>query len=349
MLTILLVQALAGAWTLNDVSMLLPLPKAEEVATLLDPRTDGGRGELLPRDVYADLPTLVVGGDPDEIYDELLRVVAVRFDPCFREDDGPCRRQIRLVWQPVMARGARTITADAAVHTFYDLDEAAWADLLRALIPLTAPDGDDALDVHPRIRREGLRGPHWTKLRALIARFAGARNLTRATAMTVNLMGSVWAFTGLEMRDGGRKRLPVPRTKKVAQAVQVDLSDLSELRVNLAPTPEASPSWLSALFDSRGVDAPTARAAWEEARRLEDPRRAHTGNVDCASCHLAQIVRLWAERRLPGLPGSPPNNSVNPGQTNRLRAFGYMLDEPVLAQRVIFESAEVLARFRASY
>lgn len=344
----LALHALAAAWTLNDVSVLLPLPRSYEAHLLLAP-TDG---DLLPHAVYDDLPRLVVAADPAEIYDKHLRVVAVRFDPCFREGTTTCRRQIRLVWQPVLTIG----TADAAAHTFYDLDENAWARLKRELTVIAAPDGDDPLDVHPRIKSEGLGGPHWKALRELITRYAGARNLTRATAMTVNPFGNVWAFVAVEYLEGRRKHALIPRTDKPAQAVMVDLAHLTELNVRLAPAPAAPPAFLATLANSAAVDYPTARAAWRETLRLENPRLTHTGNVDCASCHLAQVTRLQTERRWPDLnargepdayPGTWTNESVNPAFTNRLRAFGYMRDEPVISQRVIHESAEVLAQMRA--
>lgn len=367
LLALLSSAVLAQAWTLNDVSILLPLPKAGQQDLLLGPNSSGRYGPLLPEEVYRNLPRLIVGSDRREVLG-ILRVVALRIDPCFRERNGPtaCRPQIRMVWQPVMATGSKTLTADAAVHTFYDLDGADWSALIKDLTPLAGTQNTESLNVHPRILAEGLSGAHWSRLKVILLRYAGAETLSRATAMSVDTMSSVWAFTGINIENGVMSRIPIPRAHHFVQAVFADISDLSELSLDIRPIPDAPSSWINLARNSRGLEGRMSEAPVREglleSLRLENPALEDTGSVDCVSCHIAQTVRFWGERQLPNWNWSLEaeayrqtgledlrNNSVQPGLVNRLRAFGYFNDDPAISQRLIHESAEVLNYVRTNF
>lgn len=358
--------SIAQAWTLNDVSVLLPLPAREDIPLLLSTQSRGVRGELLPFEVYQNLPRIVVGADPQMVYQQDLKVIGIRFDPCFTERGAPggCRHQIRLVWQPVLASGKKSITVDAAMHSFYDLSESEWRNLLNQLRPLAGDIPDEGLDVHPRIRQQGLAGQHWTELKKIILEFAGAQNLTRVTAMSVDPFGTIWTFSGVNIKNSLMTRIRIPRVNHVVQAFSIDVSNLSEFRTSLRPYPENAIPWLNLVSHSQRAlrESPEAeiREALRQSLRIENPLLEDTASVDCVSCHIAQNVRLWGERHgfstdwkkdfATDVFVKPEMNLQNPsrppGFINRLRAFGYFIDEVSVSQRLIHESAEVLSAIR---
>ena len=85
------------------------------------------------------------------------------------------------------------------------------------------------------------------------------------------------------------------------------------------------------------------------------PKLHNPGTVDCVSCHVAQPAKIWAMRQYPWLQldnvsrdiiyNSKLNiRNMSPMQmhTNIVRAFGYFMNQPFVAQRTINESAEVV-------
>lgn len=355
----------AHAWTLNEVSVLIPLPTRAEFTKTLAPADLGLGGPLLPRAVYGELPRLILGGNPELIYNEQLRVVAMRIDPCFHEGPAPlaCRRQLRLVWQPLEfpTRGKSASALDAAVHSFHDFDENDWPDFLKEWRELVRTPAAP-LGIHPRLQAEGLNGETWTKLRALVLRYVGEKNLSRATGMNVDPIGSLWVFAGVDVADGVYRRIRVPRVNRGAQGFFIDPTKLQEFRASLNPYPEDQIAWLNLLNNSEQFDPDRDRDALLEAltqaARIENPRLENTGGIDCVSCHVAQTVRMWGERR--GLakilraelseftyPDSAKSADAGTGFVNRLRAFGYFLDETNISRRTLNESLEVVRHLKA--
>ncbi len=350
--------------TTSDVSTLLPLPNRAEWPQLLAPTDRGLGGELLPRQAFGQLPNLVIGGNPHLIYQDQLRVVALRIDPCFQEGAAPlkCRRQIRLVWQPLEfpKDRARASAIDAAAHSFYDLSEQHWDTFLTELRELSATRSEASdvhLDLHPQIVKEGLGGVYWSQLRALILKYAGLQNLSRVTGMNVDPIGSLWIFSGIEVDQENYQRIRIPRVDRGAQGFFIDPKELSEFRAKINPYPENQLAFLNLVADSKSRDPVMDRAelieALNQANRLENPELENTGSVDCVSCHIAQSVRLWGERK--GLQKLfevelRPTRFDNPNVTkisasgfiNRLRAFGYFLDEANVSRRTDNETQMVL-------
>lgn len=362
-------SARAG-WEANDVSILLPLPPAKEISKLLGPEAKGSRGPLLPRETFDLFPDLVRFVDREQIFTQDLRVVSIRLDPCFFEGTGPlkCRRQVRLVWQPVVMAGKASSTLDAAVHTFYDFeDDAEWNALLQDWKSLPRISSkNEALDLHPLISLEGYSGPYWTELEKLLLHHCGEKNLTRASAMILNgpLM---WIFLGFDLRyrpDGAiSSRVPIARIGSgAAQSFVMDmegLRKLDEFQARIAPKPQGETSWIEFIQDSLGFKLAKSdddlKRVVDRAFQFENPEILNTGTLDCVSCHAAQTTRLWGEKNKTqwNWPGdfqlskfqssrNLENRSVNPLQTNRLRGFGYFEDEPQISQRVINETAKVL-------
>lgn len=361
--------AAARSLGMNDLSVLVPLPDQSRFGFMIDPEFTGERGVLLPWDVFRLLPVLAVEADAETLYRNHLRVVAIRFDPCFQEGRSPvCRPQIRLVWQPVIFVGDSPSTLDASVHTFHELAPGEWEIVAWELRGIS--DGEERLplQIHPRILREGHSGPAWSRLRAILGRFAGASNLIRATAMTVR-QSRIWAFMGLDrMPGGGWRPIRIPSLGgdlPVRQSFLLfpeGMMNLSEFRGSVSPVAPGFEDWQELVTDSIGFKAraglPRLRSLMGRALEIENPRRHNPGTVDCVSCHMAQTVRLWGQLHFPSwdwerefetqrFPGYGPewtNTSMNPSRTDRVRAFGYFGNEPVIAQRVIHETLESLAR-----
>ena len=369
----LLLTQSAQALGPNDISILLPLPRLNEQSMLLGTKAAGAEGELLPKQVFDRLPSLVEPFPaPDAIYQLYLKIIAIRLDPCFSEGNGtPCRKQLRLIWQPVLTSGGSSTTADAAVHTFYEFDDAKWSQLMMAWGELVTGQEQDVLQVHPRLKAEGYAGPYWKKLRAVLLRFCGARTLVRSTAMALN-GGIFWTFIGVDWVNGQAKTIPIPRIGRNAQAFLfsrgndlADLSDLSQFNAVIQPSPPQEDLLLELIsgslsFKQRRSEV-DAKQVMQRAFAFENPRLSHPGNVDCASCHVAQTVRAWGQKNFPhwdwqrefqtfrfaSSTGNLENRSVNPLRTNRLRAFGYFDADPVISQRVINETALILEKLKA--
>lgn len=370
-------SAFAQVWDFNEVSLLLPLPRAGEEKLMLSPRSAGSaQNELLPQQVYSRLPNIVIGASADAVYDA-LRVVAVRLDPCFTEGfafrSTGCQRQVRFVWQPLMRtkspqeRGDFS-TADAAVHTFYRLTDEEWNSLIRALRPLRQayPLGPGLpLQIHPHIRTQGYRGEYWQRWTSIVLPLIGARNMVRATAMTVNPMGNVWVFTGFNIANGQMTRINVPRIDNQGQAFFAALDNTAEFRTQMNPAPQGQDAFQRLLTDSVKVLKEGREADIKEALRtaleIDNPTFHNPGTMDCASCHASRAVTHWARGHFPQWdwsrlfprenfkgPGNLTNTSVKPMRTDILRAFGYFGTDPIISSRVINETSLVMGQMTAS-
>lgn len=351
-----------SAWELNEVSYLLPLPTPGHENRLWSANTPAKGGTLLPRSLYKELPMLVVLRDREWLY-QSLRVVAFRVDPCFQEGEGenPCQRQIRFVWQPMEEIRGSWMALDAAVHTFHVLNEAEWKALREGLLRLRARFPQEkglALQVHPLLARNGFDSAYGRELARLVLSLAGPGNLTRATAMTVNTEGTVWVFTGFDLKDGVATRIPVPRTKNVAQAFFANLERPLEYRSSMNPFPQNEAPFLNLLKDSAAAERDMGEEEIKKAVRSSlkalNPRLSNPGTIDCASCHAARGIPAWASEKFPRwnwdsifgddlfrAPGNLTDTTSQPRRTNLLRAFGYFGTDPVISPRTVFESALV--------
>lgn len=348
---IVAIQAFA-AWNVNDLSILLPLPKAGEEARMISPSP-----ALLPKALYDALPNMLMKPDPETVYNGLLKVIAIRFDHCFREGDSPCQKQVRLVWQPVRFRGERATTLDGAIHTFHTFNDAAFSALVQELKSLRLENGPASLSVHPTLAREGY-GPFWGKLKALITKHCTAQNLTRATMMTSNPRGVIWVFSGLDIVNGQLKKMEVPRTGATVQSFFAALQNpQGEFRAGMDPVPAGEEAFVNLLKNSEEAKTMmTDRSlidATKSALRAENPRLTNPGTIDCASCHTAHVIPLWTLKNFafdwdntfaPELFARlDPEGRREPA--NVLRAFGYFDDRPVISRRMENEAAETAAHF----
>jgi hypothetical protein len=214
------------AATMNDVSILFPLPLSQsDVDNLLPPSARGDLGTLVPSAVYSSMgfvagSTFPDGGVPDGAVGQSiaaygnLRVVAMRIDPCFASlDPDPhgvgCTAQIRLVFQEVdWADGATTF--DSALHAFYNLTRGEFLALTTALVELrvanASANGETGgpLAPHPIMVRQGLDGAMSTGVERLILQYAGEKNLVRLAQLSGfgAGIGGTWTMSAFDVGQG---------------------------------------------------------------------------------------------------------------------------------------------------
>jgi len=352
------------AFSMNDVSVLLPLPKSNELSEFIGPETAGDKGSLLPRSVYDRLPNLTPDTKPDVVYKELLHVVAIRIDPCFVEGVGPkaCHRQVRMIWQPIIASERETYTRDAAVHTFYEFGENEWREVIDEWKKFSEPEVGEALSVHPKLALEGFSGAFWKNIRTAILKFCGAQNLTRATAMNVMNGEQVWAFAGVDIRKTEVTSILIPRIGRTVQGIVMGTANTDEFTGSIRPAAAADPELEAFVQDSIGMKKNEKELIGmiKRIHEYENPKLNNPGTVDCVSCHLAQSARAWAQTNFQSwdwksefkdnvyvAPLNITNASEMPFKSNHFRAFGYFYDKAMISQRVINETAEVVQALSA--
>jgi hypothetical protein len=363
-----LVSMGAQSWDLNDVSYLLPLPGPEQFEDLawFRPSSVGSAGDLLPRVALEQLPPLANILTRDQAY-SLLRVVGVRVDPDFA---GTGRAQIRMVWQPVVARTltdgrTQVLTVDCAVHTFYELSRVEFSSLTAKLQELKQQNRISTaglpLGVHPVLSSQGMGGVFGSALARLFLSYSGARRLSRITVMTLEGRANQWNFSGVDLHEGKSQPIIIPRVEALMQVFTNSMIPPSGFFGGAFPAASRLHSEDAIdllLSDSENlvshVETPELRQIANAVHRIENPLIHSPENVDCVSCHTSQQARLWLDHRIPELHAleSPfkfaapqgmdfTNHSDTQRFVNGLRAFGYQGMKPAVSQRVIHESAAV--------
>ncbi|MBL0195267.1 MAG: hypothetical protein IPQ09_13730 [Myxococcales bacterium] len=353
------VAPLAPALGMNDVSVLLPLPSSPGAPGVLGPEDAGERGPLLPKATYDAIPKF--GVTPAQGLDYArMRVVAVRFDPCFPGPAG-CDPQVRLVMMPITDAGS---TLDSAIHLFYRLEEAELAPLVAELRRLRglAPEVKDApLDVHAGLAAQGLEGPYGKGLRALVLRYAGDDRFIRMTFfLRAPPRQEEWFFGGFDRVDGKLVQLNIVGVGKANQRVNRPIVP-EGYSYELVPSPKV-PEDIDALLTTEKAKAasPAAReAAVGALARIENPAKYGPDQLSCAGCHLATYVGA-ATRAAHGLDVSKHADAYKSSrdltrvtesstEASSLRAFGYFASRPMIANRVIYESAAVVDELEKRY
>ena len=352
----------------NDVSILMPLPTIEaeidDLLALSDPAVDG---PLLPEAIFDQLAATL---DSPQAY-AMLRVVALRIDPCFpslsllETNPAACRRQLRLVVQPLEpdpVLGA--IAADETYHLFYDLDDATFGELAASLVALGTDATSSAatpLGVHPTITAEGLDGPTALAVRELVLGNAGPARLTQITNMQG--FGVFWRFKGVTVSGGVLTPividgLPDDATGQTNGADNLGVFDISPASATATQLQAA----LAGTFIPDGgvgggtveLQAPVGEivAALQLSLDIDNPERGFDPeSLDCVTCHVASRARVRAAGL--GFPSDELVAFTNPRDLSvveepagdsapmAMRMFGYDLTVPVLNQRVVNESAAV--------
>lgn len=358
----------AAAETLSahplDTAILFPLPETAAVDALLRTDAAGARGALLPQYAVDSLPALGSGKNSELV--PLLRVVSANIDPCFPsgvdgkvDDKGGslCRKQIRLVFEPVRADATgRLTTDDVTVHTFYEMDAPTFERMTRALIRArgATPLGDGAIDVHPIMKAEGPAGAFAKRVQEIFLEYAGASNLVKVTFLGLRGGGIGWQMGGVDFAGTKATDMTVPETTVTREELtNADTNGNFDAAVD---PPTKFSKGLGVLLES--ADATKASAeeierAFRQALQIDNPdTELHPGTVDCASCHLATPVSLWVERNrglraadFPERYANPRWNLENRSQTKEntqsFRCFGYYGRAVSISQRTVNEAAAV--------
>ena len=195
----------------------------------------------------------------------------------------------------------------------------------------------------------------------IVDRFTGESKLTRVTFMQLSGTGDVWIFGGFNIQNQQMTAIQIPRLNK-ATAQEFRNGALPKpfwFIGGIFPQPKQADNLNILVQDSRKL-APENEVEIVEATRaafqFENPKLHNPGTVDCVSCHVAQPAKSWAVRQYPWfnldqqLAGDIYDNAENdirngsPMQihTNILRAFGFFMNRPFVAQRTINETSEVV-------
>lgn len=337
--------------TMNDVSVLWPMPSSGLTTDFISVTAEGAHGPLLPARAYVPIPQLVAFG---EVAIDRLRVVAMRIDPCFRATiTSACQPMVRLVAQPTSdATEASTGFADAAIHLHYELTDAELRVFAQEVAAARHGMFQSApLGVHPLLAAEGLTGAFANALRALVLEHLGADRLSRITFTTrTRTRSAQWEFG---------------RVDRVGSSfVRVDLDtvlgtpDLQTLTAGVTGRYTLDPETLSTDALTELYDEPSSYAAVQVASRqalldrayaVLNPERHTAESIDCSSCHIAGHVARGASEAWPTLSPTtrftstlPLDAPTAPLPRDRIRAFGYFDQEPQVNQRTINETAATL-------
>lgn len=345
---------------LNDVSFLIPLA-APEALWAVDAVIDGRRliEESWATETFPPFEDLNGGVPAREERIHHFQIVGVRVDHCF-PGEAPlptCRRQIRLVAQPVEVFAGTPVAHDSAVHLLYDLDDPAWRELQVGLRELRALANGrtqgQPLTIHPVLAAEGLNGPYGQRLFRLVRRLAHSDALSQVATMNGN--GAAWSFEATDRIGGQAVRHPIPRlgAEVVQRSTQPSIgSGLEGYDVDPTPGEDDALSYFyrSAAFLEDPADHVVQR--FEAAQELLDPARSSPATHDCVSCHVAHFtLHQAALRRAQVLASLPPAFTAAGFDLRRLdpnlerpesfRAFGYFGSDPAVTVRVSAESALV--------
>lgn len=347
-----------------DTAILFPLPARAPQDALLRYDSAGSLGALLPSYASSQLPALSAGRNADLW--PTLRVVAANIDPCFPSGiDGKvderggslCRKQLRLILQPVREDGSGGLTTDdVSVHTFYEMSVERFQSMVDDLIAArgTASLGSGAIDVHPIMLLEGPGGAYQAAVQDIFLRYAGASNLVKVTFSGLRGGGIGWQMGAVDFVGTTPTDAVIPATTVTREEMVNNAAD-GDFNATVAPATEFSRG-LGVLLSSSAARAATddeLGAAYRQALRLDNPEtELHPGTVDCASCHLATPTRLWAERNR-GLKASDfsenyvndrwnlENRSQTKENTQSTRCFGYFGRSVAISQRTVNEAAAV--------
>ncbi len=334
----------------NDISILLPLPLNKDFSQLLSPKDMGSMGPLISLQTFSELPQLFPEQGNEISYENSMRAIALRVDPCFKDTFDPairCRHQIRIVWQPLYPIADELIARDAAVHTFYELSDSDWNSFLVKWKSF-ATQKSEPLQIHPEILQQGLKGPLWKNMKQQILRFCGEKNLTRITAMTVRVFSEMWDFVGFDIQANGLMPITIARVNQRQQEIHLSDRFRDEFFGGIFPTPRNQDTVFFRLIANSTKAAETFseqdfQDIQKSIRNFENPKLHRPGTLDCVSCHIAQTAASWMEQKLGRSMDENSSLLLRPKlSSNQLRSFGYFEKDAVISQRVRNETAEVL-------
>lgn len=340
----------------HDVSILLPLPTTGDLPWTA--ATPGRGGALLPATVFAKVGRSLVREVTEDAEYAALRVVGVRFDPCFQTSlTAACQPQLRLVFQTLGAVGAN----DGAVHALYNLSATQHAEVtarLRELVALAPQNRAYApLGVSPALRAQGMDGAYGTALGELIAAYAGPATLARMTFMTRNqARQGQWEFGGVHVKATAATGFPAAGPITMVGSTEtlqvVSNGGFGGFRFNVTPSLADAAGEVGldgSVIPTLSASAKQTLAAWTAAQN--SPVLTVPDTTDCTSCHVAGHVTGALERAAPTLVSvdrGPRVIGAADGMGDNLRAFGYFAEAAQVSIRTANETAAVLRAFDAA-
>lgn len=364
---------------MNDVSMLMPLAKSQdELDAYLTPASKGVGGELLSEKIF-DLATGQKPGgsggggvgSTTPIQWKDLRAVAFRIDPCFANvgpvtDPSSCQNQLRIVFEELSFDGKQTSARDNAVHAFYSLNRTQLTSLLEDVIQIRQQNGGTkdlgALDVHPIIAAQGLTGQMAKALFADVLEYAGEANLIRFTEFQQSNLDTVWTFAGFDIAKGKTTKMVIPSLPGSATSVEFFIGFGAGFAGGFTPATNAQDDMqlLGNTANATKASKADQQAAFDAALRIQNPDFHSPNTIDCASCHMAGPAQNVTGAKL-GLSATGNANAftidpklvraadmkqktkVDMSDGLDLHMFSYKDDHAMIGQRVINESAAVVA------
>jgi hypothetical protein len=370
----------------NDVSVLFPLATSRAAfdSGYLAPASPGAGGALLPEALYERAfgapGTLQIGGTPAAPALAGLRLVAIRFDPCFAQrgepsDESVCKNQLRLVFQTLTLKSGRATAADDAVHAFYSISREQLTSGVRTMIALRRRIARDRrlgpLAPHPLLKTASgeLDVTVAGQVNALVQSLAGARNLVQFTQFATSGLDTTWNFSGFDVANDAAMKIPtLPASDDTHVAFFAGFTP-GQLEGDPAfvPASSASPVDNMQLLGNRATaaaaGADSRRRAFDALQRIEHPDLHTPDTVDCASCHAVEPVRklIGAKHFAAELASSrgaftpdaryvPADDVQQPAQPDsgvNIHMFSYKGTTPSIHKRTVNESAAIVARLNA--
>lgn len=365
-----------NAAQMNDLTIVAPLPKsAKEVDSYMAATTVGRGGALLPKSIVgamvpdADGP-LNPGRDVSMTYPS-LRVVGIRFDPCFA-NVGPitkpesCDNQIRLIFQSIASTKDGGTAIDGAVHAFYRVTRAELTSAIQEVVALRKANSTGslgALAAHPILVKQGMGGAFSVGLAKIIEKYAGAKNLMRFTVFQSANLQTVWNFSGFDV--SGNKLTPMVIPTLPSKGVTQGFFAGFAAPMSGGFTPETTSKDDVALLTNPSkaqAATPTQRkAAFDASLRIVNPNFHSPNTIDCAGCHVAQDARVLVGEGKLGLSADGNVNafaadpkfvsktmmkqttSPTKQQGINVHMMSYRNTNLLIGDRVINETASVLA------
>ena len=196
---------------------------------------------------------------------------------------------------------------------------------------------------------------------AVVKKYAATSNLVRMTRMYSS--SDFWDFNGVDIVNGSAKDMVIPGTPNSGTVVSFTEPVAGNgFNGSFVPSPTAADDIEALTSVSRGNTATAAQRqnTFEAMLRIENPNFHSPNTIDCASCHVSEVARVinaptWgleAEGNAFAFvaPASVPaadvalTAPVKPGISQKnFHAFSYRADEPRINQRVVNETAAIVA------
>tara|TARA_B110001454_G_C12723192_1_gene435856 strand:+ start:21923 stop:23119 length:1197 start_codon:yes stop_codon:yes gene_type:complete len=356
---------------MNDITILLPVPRAGEENLLIKPTDVTRTGELLfpAQYLFVGFELEIGTRRPMTHQTDDFRVIAIRIDHYLRQ------LYINLVWQKPSNGGIYTQASIHSGHTILDLPQ--FLSKLEALnhrLRRTAQRGSLPLQVNPTIAAEGFRGPYYQELKKVV--MAHMSPAFKVTFRSSRRSDGANGFAGWELpinmnQPSVNQFAIIPEYQPIQEPFRnwetyIPFNYLeikNKLFSNIVSVggvpPYATKHFQPLIEDGSRAESLPERELLEMMGRVymvENPRvMPGVVQTECMSCHFAQPVRNMTIKLRPGLPydkfaerlifNSARYNlqNLSPAQrSNFTMALGYAENTALWNQRVINETADTL-------